>query len=68
MSYVFYWIPNNVCLEYSEDGPQTDLHSVTRTNRPVSLPGLFRGTSHELGSPKLEAWVVDVGCNFSSAH
>jgi len=68
MSSVFYWIPNVVCLEYPEDGPQTDLQSVTRTNCPVSLPGLLWGTSHELGPPKLEARVADVGCNFSSAH
>jgi len=45
-----------------------DLHSVTLTNCPVSLLGVLSGTSHELGSPKLEARVVDVGCNFSSAH
>ena len=68
MSYVFYPIQNNVCLEYPEDGPQTDLHSVTRTNCPSSLPGLLWGNSHGLDPPKLEARVADVGCNFSSAH
>ena len=59
---------NIVCLEHPEDGLQTDLHSVTRTNCPVSLSGLLWGTSHELGPPKLEARVVDVVCNFYSAH
>jgi len=59
--------------QYPEDGPQKDLHSVTRTNCPVSLPGLLWtlwGTSHELGPPKLKARVVDIVqvCNSSSAH
>ena len=58
----------NFYLEYPEDGPQTHLHSVNPTNCPVSLPGLLWVTSHELGPPKLEARVVDVVCNFSSAH
>ena len=53
-----------VSLEYPEDGPQTNLHSVTRTNCPVSLLGLLWGTSHELGSQRLEARVVHVVCNF----
>ena len=47
-------------LEYPEDGPQTDLHSVTCTKCPISLPGLLWGTSHQLGPPKLEAQVVDL--------
>ena len=55
-------------LDHPEDGPQTDLQSVTRTNCPVSLPGLLWGISHEFGPPKLEARVVDVVCNSSSAH
>ena len=57
-----------VSLEYPEDGPQTDLHSVTRTNCSVLLPGLLWGTSHELGPSKPKAWVVDVVCKSSSAH
>ena len=66
---MFYQIPNkNVSLEYPEDGPQTDLLSVARTKCPVSLSGLHWGTSHEIGPPKLEARVVDVGFNLSSAH
>jgi len=68
MSYVFYYVPNNICPEYPEDVPQADLHLVTLTNCQVSLPDFLWGTSHKLGPPKLEAWVADVGCNFSSAH
>ena len=55
-------------LDHPEDGPQTDLLSVARTKCPVSLSGLHWGTSHEIGPPKLEARVVDVVCNSSSAH
>ena len=34
-----------VSLEYPEDGPQTDLHLVSRTNCLVTLQGLLGGTS-----------------------
>jgi len=68
MCFIGFQTDKFVRLEYPEDGPQTDFHSVTRTNCPVFLPGLLWGTSYELGPPKLEARVVDVVCNSSSAH
>jgi len=42
----FYCVDSKlVSLEYPEDGPQTDLHLVSRTNCLVTLQGLLGGTS-----------------------